>query len=114
MLGAFSAAAPGGQWARKALSEPLRERLWFAGEAVHETLGGRSAEPGRPATAPPRRRLKESREDNAAAAGLACALKPTLKISAKTAVVISAGKADQASQFRVHRDDLNPQPRVPP
>jgi monoamine oxidase len=40
VLGAASAAAPGGQWARKALSEPLRERLWFAGEAVHETLWG--------------------------------------------------------------------------
>ena len=40
ILGAFSAAAPGGQWARKALSEPLDERLWFAGEAVHETLWG--------------------------------------------------------------------------
>jgi len=40
VLGAFSAAAPGGQWARKALSEPLDERLWFAGEAVHETLWG--------------------------------------------------------------------------
>jgi monoamine oxidase len=40
VLGAASAAAPGGQWARKALSEPLRERLWFAGEAVHENLWG--------------------------------------------------------------------------
>ena len=40
VLGAFSAAAPGGQWARKALSEPLDERLWFAGEAAHETLWG--------------------------------------------------------------------------
>jgi monoamine oxidase len=40
VLGAFSAAAPGGQWARKTLSEPLDERLWFAGEAVHETLWG--------------------------------------------------------------------------
>ena len=40
VLGAFSAASPGGQWARKALSEPLRERLWFAGEAAHETLWG--------------------------------------------------------------------------
>jgi len=39
-LGAFSAAAPGGQWARRALSEPVEERLWFAGEAVHETLWG--------------------------------------------------------------------------
>src|SRR2546430_13580837 len=40
VLGAFSAAAPGGQWARRALAEPLEERLWFAGEAVHETLWG--------------------------------------------------------------------------
>ncbi len=40
VLGAFSAAAPGGQSARKVLAEPLRERLWFAGEAVHETLWG--------------------------------------------------------------------------
>jgi monoamine oxidase len=39
-LGAFSFASPGGQWARKALSDPLGERLWFAGEAVHETLWG--------------------------------------------------------------------------
>ncbi len=40
ILGAFSFASPGGQWARKALSQPLGERLWFAGEAVHETLWG--------------------------------------------------------------------------
>ena len=39
-LGAFSAAAPGGQPGRKALMEPVRERLFFAGEAVHETLWG--------------------------------------------------------------------------
>ena len=39
-LGAFSAASPGGQWARRALSEPMKEQLWFAGEAVHETLWG--------------------------------------------------------------------------
>jgi monoamine oxidase len=38
--GAFSAALPGGQWARKALQDPVRERLFFAGEAVHETLWG--------------------------------------------------------------------------
>ena len=38
--GAFSAVSPGGQWARRALAEPLRERLWFAGEAAHETLWG--------------------------------------------------------------------------
>jgi monoamine oxidase len=38
--GSFSAALPGGQWARKALQEPVRERLFFAGEAVHETLWG--------------------------------------------------------------------------
>jgi monoamine oxidase len=39
-LGAFSAAAPGGQGGRKVLMEPVRERLFFAGEAVHETLWG--------------------------------------------------------------------------
>ncbi len=39
-LGAFSAAAPGAQSARKILMEPLNARLWFAGEAAHETLWG--------------------------------------------------------------------------
>ena len=40
VLGAFSAAMVGGQPARRALMEPLNNRLWFAGEAVHETLWG--------------------------------------------------------------------------
>ena len=39
-LGAFSAAAPGGQGARRILMEPVQNALWFAGEAVHETLWG--------------------------------------------------------------------------
>jgi len=39
-LGAFSCAAVNGQGGRKVLMEPLRERLFFAGEAVHETLWG--------------------------------------------------------------------------
>jgi monoamine oxidase len=39
-LGAFSAAAPGGQPSRRVLMEPVRDRLWFAGEAAHETLWG--------------------------------------------------------------------------
>jgi monoamine oxidase len=39
-LGAFSAAAPGGQWARTALAEPVRDRIFFAGEATHETMWG--------------------------------------------------------------------------
>ena len=39
-LGAFSAAAPGGQGARRALMEPVHEAIWFAGEAAHETLWG--------------------------------------------------------------------------
>ena len=39
-LGAVSAAAPGGQPGRKVLMEPVRDRLFFAGEAVHETLWG--------------------------------------------------------------------------
>jgi len=38
--GAFSAAAPGAQPARKTLMEPLNNRVWFAGEAAHETLWG--------------------------------------------------------------------------
>jgi monoamine oxidase len=40
MLGAFSAAAPGGQGARRILMEPVQNALWFAGEAAHETLWG--------------------------------------------------------------------------
>ncbi len=39
-LGAFSAAAVGAQGGRKVLMEPVRDRLFFAGEAVHETLWG--------------------------------------------------------------------------
>jgi monoamine oxidase len=39
-LGAFSAASPGGQGARRIMMEPLRDRIYFAGEAVHETLWG--------------------------------------------------------------------------
>jgi monoamine oxidase len=39
-LGAFSSASPGGQPARRILMEPVRDRLWFAGEAAHETLWG--------------------------------------------------------------------------
>jgi monoamine oxidase len=39
-LGAASVAGPGGQPSRKVLTEPLRERVWFAGEAAHETLWG--------------------------------------------------------------------------
>jgi monoamine oxidase len=38
--GAFSAASVGGQPSRRILMEPLRERIFFAGEAVHETLWG--------------------------------------------------------------------------
>ncbi len=39
-LGAFSAATPGGQAARLALAEPLRDRIFLAGEATHETQWG--------------------------------------------------------------------------
>jgi monoamine oxidase len=38
--GAFSAASVGGQPSRRILMEPLRERIFFAGEAVHEMLWG--------------------------------------------------------------------------
>jgi monoamine oxidase len=40
VLGATSAAAPGAQSARKTLMEPLNNRIFFAGEAAHETLWG--------------------------------------------------------------------------
>ena len=39
-LGAFSTASPGGQSARRIMMEPVRSRVFFAGEAVHETLWG--------------------------------------------------------------------------
>jgi monoamine oxidase len=38
--GAMSVAAPGHHVARRVLMEPLRDRIWFAGEAAHETLWG--------------------------------------------------------------------------
>jgi monoamine oxidase len=40
VLGAISAAPPGAQSARRDLMEPFRDRLFFAGEAAHETLWG--------------------------------------------------------------------------
>ena len=40
VLGSVSTASPGGQGARKILMEPVRDRLFFAGEAVHETMWG--------------------------------------------------------------------------
>jgi monoamine oxidase len=40
VLGAFSSAAPGGQPSRRVLMESLNDRVWFAGEAAHETLWG--------------------------------------------------------------------------
>ncbi|HVV61797.1 MAG TPA: NAD(P)/FAD-dependent oxidoreductase [Pseudolabrys sp.] len=39
-LGAASVAWPGDQDARRAMMSPIRERVFFAGEAVHETLWG--------------------------------------------------------------------------
>ena len=39
-LGAFASASPGGQCARRVLMEPVRGRVFFAGEAVHETAWG--------------------------------------------------------------------------
>jgi monoamine oxidase len=40
VMGAFSAAAPGAQGARRVLMESVNDRIWFAGEAAHETLWG--------------------------------------------------------------------------
>ncbi len=39
-LGAWSAAAPGGQFARRQFLEPIADDVWYAGEAAHETLWG--------------------------------------------------------------------------
>lgn len=39
-LGAFSVAAPGAQEARQALAMPVHGRVYFAGEATHETMWG--------------------------------------------------------------------------
>ncbi len=40
VLGAFAAAGPGGALARRTMMEPIRDRIYFAGEAVHETQYG--------------------------------------------------------------------------
>jgi monoamine oxidase len=40
VMGAFSAASAGGQPSRRVLMESVGDRLFFAGEAVHETLWG--------------------------------------------------------------------------
>ncbi len=40
VLGAVSTAAPGGQPARRTMTEAIRDRLYFAGEATHETQWG--------------------------------------------------------------------------
>jgi monoamine oxidase len=40
VLGAMSAAVPGGADARKILAEPIGGRIWLAGEALHETQWG--------------------------------------------------------------------------
>jgi monoamine oxidase len=40
VLGAWSSAAPGAQGSRRIMGEPLRDKLYFAGEAVHETAWG--------------------------------------------------------------------------
>ena len=67
-LGAMSAAVPGGHAARSALSEPVRDAVWFAGEAVHESLWGTVGgawESGERAAAAVLRRLAGEREPQA-------------------------------------------------
>jgi monoamine oxidase len=39
-LGAWSAAVPGSQFARRQLLQPISDSVWYAGEAAHETLWG--------------------------------------------------------------------------
>ena len=40
IMGAFASASPGGQSSRRILMEPVRGRIFFAGEAVHESAWG--------------------------------------------------------------------------
>jgi monoamine oxidase len=64
-LGAMSAAAPGAQAARRILSEPIHEAVWYAGEAAHERLWGTVGgawESGERAAASVLRRLAGVRE----------------------------------------------------
>jgi monoamine oxidase len=64
-LGAMSAAAPGGQGARRVLAEPIYEAVWYAGEAAHDTLWGTVGgawESGERAAAAVLRRLAGVRE----------------------------------------------------
>jgi monoamine oxidase len=39
-LGAWSAAVPGSQFARRQFLDPIADDVWYAGEAAHETLWG--------------------------------------------------------------------------
>ena len=39
-LGGWSAAAPGGEFARRQLFDPISDGVWYAGEAAHESLWG--------------------------------------------------------------------------
>ena len=74
MLGAMSAAVAGRAiCARAALMESINNRIWFAGEAAHETaLGHRRRRLG---IRRPRRRRGAAR-DRAAGAGAEAAAKP--------------------------------------
>ncbi len=52
--GSFSAASVGGQPSRRILMEPLFDRVFYAGEAAHETLVGHGRRCiGNLASAPP-------------------------------------------------------------
>jgi len=68
VLGAMSAAAPGRHSARAVLAEPVRDAVWFAGEAAHDTLWGTVGgawESGERAAAAVLRRLNGEREPEA-------------------------------------------------
>ncbi|HEX4407987.1 MAG TPA: FAD-dependent oxidoreductase [Xanthobacteraceae bacterium] len=39
-LGAWSAAVPGSQFARRQFADPIADGVWYAGEAAHETMWG--------------------------------------------------------------------------
>ena len=109
-LGAFSAAAVGGQPSRRILMEPLRERVFFAGEAVHETLwgtvGGAWESGERAAAAVPRCGCSASAPKparSAAPSGQAAAASAAMTQKPKALIAWSSGKDSAWALHEVRR-----------
>jgi monoamine oxidase len=85
-LGAFSAASPGGESARRILMEPLRNRVFFAGDAVHEALWGTVGgawESGTRAAEAVNRRVLGQPEPKTVDTGIAAPEKPAKRTKGK-------------------------------